>query len=148
MKPEIQQIPPKNITRKSINRIFIWSGDASVFTAIIKYIEDKINASKDIIDSDVRAILIIEDSPRMYSKILPFVYKEIVFQVKHLMNKNLSLSEKILYLRGRPKVLLTTNYEAARRLMDKYEKNIIGIISDVRFPKKNKLTKNAGISFC
>ena len=72
----------------------------------------------------------------MYSKILPFVYKEIVFQVKHLMNKNLSLSEKILYLRGRPKVLLTTNYEAAIRLMDKYEKNIIGIISDVRFPKK------------
>mgnify|MGYP006945103046 CR=1 FL=1 len=33
--------------------------------------------------------MIIEDSPRMYSKILPFIYKEIVFQVKHLMNKDL-----------------------------------------------------------
>ena len=143
---ELKHIPMQ-ITRKSINRIFIWSGDASVLTAIIKYVEDKINASIDIIKSDVRAILIIEDSPRMYSKILPFIYKEIVFQVKHLMNKDLSLSQKILYLRGRPKVLLTTNYEAAKLLMKKYGQNIVGIISDVRFPRKNKLDKNSGIKF-
>ena len=143
---EIKQIPTK-ITKESINRTFIWSGDASVFTAIIKYIEDKINASKDIIDSDIRAILIIEDSPRMYSKILPFIYKEIVFQVKHLMKKNLSLSQKILYLRGRPKVLLTTNYEGAKRLMKKYQQNIIGIISDVKFPRKNLLDETAGFKF-
>ena len=143
---ELKHIPMQ-ITRKSINRIFIWSGDASVLTAIIKYVEDKINASVDIIKSDVRAILIIEDSPRMYSKILPFIYKEIVFQVKHLMNKDLSLSQKILYLRGRPKVLLTTNYEAAKLLMKKYGQNIVGIISDVRFPRKNKLDKNSGIKF-
>ena len=143
---EIKQIPIK-ITRESINRTFIWSGDASVFTAIIKYVEDKINASKDIIDSDIRAILIIEDSPRMYSKILPFIYKEIVFQVKHLMKKNLSLSQKILYLRGRPKVLLTTNYEGAKRLMKKYQQNIIGVISDVKFPRKNLLDETAGFKF-
>ena len=143
---EIKQIPIK-ITRESINRTFIWSGDASVFTAIIKYVEDKINASKDIIDSDIRAILIIEDSPRMYSKILPFIYKEIVFQVKHLMKKNLSLSQKILYLRGRPKVLLTTNYEGAKRLMKKYQQNIIGVISDVKFPRKNLLDEAAGFKF-
>ena len=143
---EIKQIPIK-ITRDSINRIFIWSGDASVFTAIIKYIEDKINASKDIIDSDIRAILIIEDSPRTYSKILPFIYKEIVFQVKHLMKKNLSLSQKILYLRGRPKVLLTTNYEGAKRLMKKYQQNIIGVISDVKFPRRNILDENSGFEF-
>ncbi len=143
---EIKQIPMR-ITRDSINRIFIWSGDASVFTAVIKYVEDKINASKDIIGSNIRAILIIEDSPRIYSKILPFIYKEIIFQVKHLMKKNLSLSQKILYLRSRPKVLLTTNYEGAKRLMNKYQKNIIGVISDVKFPRKNKLDDTSGLKF-
>ena len=60
------------------------------------------------------------------------------------MKKNLSLSQKILYLRGRPKVLLTTNYEGAKRLMKKYQQNIIGVISDVKFPRKNLLDETAG----
>ena len=70
---EVKQLSQK-ISPSSINRVFIWSGDASVFPAIIKYVEDRKNAEKDIIKGNVRAIILIEDSPRMYSILLPLIY--------------------------------------------------------------------------
>ena len=140
---ELKQLPSV-ISAKSINRTFIWSGDASVFPAIIKYIEDRKNAKQDILDRDVRCILVIEDSPRMYSILLPLLYKEIMYQTKNLINRRLSQSKKLLLLRARPKVLLTQNYETAKLFFNRYQNNILGIISDVEFLKNKKKTKDAG----
>ena len=83
---EIKQLSQK-ISPSSINRVFIWSGDASVFPAIIRYVEDRKNAERDIIRGNVRAIILIEDSPRMYSILLPLIYKGIIYLTKILMNK-------------------------------------------------------------
>ena len=143
---ELKQLPD-TITPKSINRIFIWSGDASVFPAIIKYVEDRKNAKQDITKGDVRSILLIEDSPRMYSILLPLIYKEIMYQTKNLMNRSLSQSRRLLHLRARPKVLLTPNYETAQHFVKKYSKNMIGVISDVRFLKKGVKQSEAGLEF-
>ena len=110
---ELKQLP-NLISPKSIDRIFIWSGDASVFPAIIKYVEDRKNAKQDIIRGDVRSILLVEDSPRMYSILLPLIYKEIMYHTKNLINRSLSQSSRLLHLRARPKVLLTPNYETAQ----------------------------------
>ena len=143
---ELKQLPNK-ISPNSINRVFIWSGDAIVFPAIIKYIEDRKNAKQDIINGDVRAILLIEDSPRMYSVLLPLIYKEIIYQTKNLMDTSLSQSQRLLHLRGRPKILLTPNYETAQKFFKQYKNNMIGIISDVRFPRKGKKYSEAGIDF-
>ena len=140
---ELKQLPSV-ISAKSINRTFIWSGDASVFPAIIKYIEDRKNAKQDILERDVRCILVIEDSPRMYSILLPLLYKEIMYQTKNLINRRLSQSKKLLLLRARPKVLLTQNYETAKLFFNRYKNNILGIISDVEFLKNKKKTKDAG----
>ena len=140
---ELKQLPSV-ISAKSINRIFIWSGDASVFPAIIKYIEDRKNAKQDILEKDVRCILVVEDSPRMYSILLPLLYKEIMYQTKNLINRRLSQSKKLLLLRARPKVLLTQNYETAKLFFNRYRNNILGIISDVEFLKNKKKTKDAG----
>tara|TARA_X000000950_G_scaffold80384_1_gene101089 strand:+ start:1027 stop:4005 length:2979 start_codon:yes stop_codon:yes gene_type:complete len=140
---ELKQLPSV-ISAKSINRTFIWSGDASVFPAIIKYIEDRKNAKQDILDRDVRCILVVEDSPRMYSILLPLLYKEIMYQTKNLINRRLSQSKKLLLLRARPKVLLTQNYETAKLFFNRYRNNILGIISDVEFLKNKKKTKDAG----
>ena len=82
---ELKQLSDK-ITPISIDRVFIWSGDASVFPAIFKYVEDRKNVHKDIIKGDVRAIILIEDSPRMYSVLLPLIYREIMYLTKSLMN--------------------------------------------------------------
>ena len=143
---ELKQLPEK-ITPKSINRIFIWSGDAGVFPAIIKYVEDRHNAKQDITNGDVRAILLIEDSPRMYSVLLPLIYKEIMYQIKNLTSRSLSQSQKLLHLRGRPKILLTPNFETAQKFFRKYKNNMIGIISDIRFLKNGIKQSEAGIEF-
>lgn len=143
---ELKQLP-ENISPKSINRVFIWSGDASVFPAIIKYVEDRENAKQDIGKGDVRSILLIEDSPRMYSVLLPLIYKEIMYQTKNLVNRSLSPSQRLLHLRGRPKILLTPNYETAQRFIKKYKNNMIGVISDVRFPKNGINDPKAGLKF-
>ncbi len=143
---ELKQLP-EAITPKSINRIFIWSGDASVFPAIIKYVEDRKNAKQDIGKGDVRSILLVEDSPGMYSVLLPLIYKEIMYQTKNLVNRSLSQSQRLLHLRGRPKILLTPNFETAQRFIKKYKNNMIGVISDVRFPKKGIKDPEAGLKF-
>ena len=78
---EIKQLSQK-LSPSAIDRVFIWSGDASVFPAIIKYVEDRKNAEQDIVHGDVRAIILIEDSPRMYSILLPMIYREIIFLTK------------------------------------------------------------------
>ena len=143
---ELKQLPD-TISPNSINRVFIWSGDASVFPAIIKYVEDRKNAKQDIGKGDVRAILLIEDSPRMYSILLPLIYKEIMYQTKNLVNRDLSQSKRLLHLRGRAKILLTPNYETAQNFIKQYKNNTIGVISDVRFPKKGIKDKEAGLKF-
>ena len=143
---EIKQFTPR-ISPSSINRIFIWSGDASVFPAIIKYVEDRKNAEKDIIKGNVRAIILIEDSPRMYSILLPLIYREIVSLTKTLMKKTFSSAYKSMHLRGRIKVLLTPNFETAEKFSTKYGDNIVGIISDVKFLNNGKKDSKAGTKF-
>ena len=143
---EIKQLSQK-ISPSSIDRVFIWSGDASVFPAIIKYVEDRKNAEKDIVQGNVRAIILIEDSPRMYSILLPLIYREIIFLTNNLMNKTLNSTHRLLHLRGRLKVLLTPNYETATKFSEKYGDNIIGVISDVKFLNKGKKDSHAGMKF-
>ena len=133
--------------RKAIDRVFIWSGDASVFPAIIKFTEDRQNAKLDILRGDVRAILVIEDSPRMYSILLPLIYREIMYQTKNLVNKSLNHAQRLLHLRGRPKVLLTVNYETAEKYIKRYGRNVIGVISDVRFLRNGTKDPQAGFRF-
>ena len=121
------------------DEIFIWSGNSNVFPAIIKCIEDKKNIAKDVRTADVRTILFIEDTPRYYSSILPVLYKGIIANSKKLIDKSLNSTQKILHLRARPKIILVKNYEYAIKFFNKYRYNILGIISDIRYPyKKNK----------
>ena len=102
-------------------------------------------AKKDILNGNVRSILLIEDSPRMYSVILPLIYKEMVYQIQRLINQSLNQSQRLLHLRGRPKILLTPNYETAQKFFKQYKTNMMGIISDVRFLKGGEKFSNAGI---
>ena len=138
----------KNISIRSQNifdEIFIWSGNSNVFPAVIKSIEDKKNISKDVKTANVRAIMFIEDTPRYYSSILPVLYKQIILNTKKLIDKSLNSSQKILYMRARPKIILVKNYEDAIKFIKKYRYNLLGIISDLRYPYKNDLNYLSGI---
>ncbi len=142
---EIQQLPDNIDT--VIDKIFMWTGDASVFPAIIKYYEDKKNISRDIKIGNVRTIILIEDTARYYSSLLPLIYREIIYHTKKLMDKSLNDTQRLLHMRARPKILHAINYEEAKKYFNKYQMNILGIISDVRFPIKNKIDSLAGIKF-
>ena len=137
---------PKNYSN-TIDNVFIWSGNAGVFPAIMKYIEDKENVARDTTHADVRSIIIVEDTPRYYSSILPTLYKIILYHTQQLISNSLNDSQKLLHLRKRPKILLAQTYEEAVNYFDEYQNNILGIISDIRFPKDNRKDKRAGIKF-
>lgn len=127
-----------------IDRVFHWSGDNKVLVAIIKYIEDKQNVEADS-KLGVQAILLVDDSPAYYSQILPTIYTEILTQTRCLVLHAMNINHGLLRVRLRPKILLAETYEEAMAIIGKYRYNLLGIISDVRFPKDGALHPQAGI---
>lgn len=133
---------------RGIDYVFNWLGNADILLAIIKLIEDKMNAEHDITDVGVQCIILVEDSVRFYSSYLPNIYKIIFKQSKSFMTEALNDHQKMLRMRGRPKILLATTYEEAIDLYKKYKQNILGIISDVSYSREGKTDPEAGIRFC
>ncbi len=132
---------------EGIDKIFFWNGDASLFLAIIKNVEDKINAPYDVKNGNVQIILMLEDSIKYYSMFLPIIYTEVVNQVQRSLSEDLNETQRLLRRRGRPKIILTDNFEEGKKLYKKYKNNILGVISDVRFFRKLKENPNAGYDF-
>lgn len=128
-----------------IERTFVWHGDSRIILAICKLMEDTNNAYNDVKNGDVQVILLVEDSRRFYSSYLPILYRMLVEQTSRLMFKGANLQEKILRLRARAKVLLATDYEEAMLHIERYGDNIIGVITDGRFPNENGDLDNAGL---
>ena len=141
---ELQQLP-QDIPKEIIDKVFVWSGDAGVFPAIIKFLEDRKNVNRDIKRGHIRLIMLVEDNPRYYSILLPLIYKEILFHTRQMLSKSLNDTHRLLHMRGRAKVLLASTYEEAERYFKKYGSNILGIISDIRFPKEKQLNPKAGL---
>jgi CheY-like chemotaxis protein len=132
----------------AIDYVFCWLGNADILLAIIKLIEDRMNAEYDVEVVGVQTILLIEDSIRYISTYLPNIYKIIFTQSKEYMREALNEHQRMLRMRGRPKILLATNYEQAMELYEKYKYNMLGIISDITYPRKGIKDKLAGIKLC
>ncbi len=128
----------------AIDYVFHWSGNADIILAIIKLNEDRLNAEYDINHIGVKAILLVEDSLRFYSKYLPLFYKVLLNQTISLMSEGLNAHRKMMLMRGRPKILLATNYEDGIDLFNKYKSSLLGVISDVSYFKGGKRDSNAG----
>ena len=126
-----------------INRVFHWSGDNRVLLAIIKYIEDQRNLEADS-ELGVQAILVVDDSPVYYSQILPIIYTEILTQTRHLVLHAMNVKHGLLRVRLRPKILLAETYEEAMAIISVYRYNLLGVISDVKFPKDGASNVSAG----
>jgi len=130
----------------SIDFIFSWLGNTDIILAIIKLVEDQLNAENDI-EHGVQAILLVEDSVRYYSSFLSMMYRLIFEHTKDLERETLNENQKMLRKRGRPKILLANTYEEAIIYYDKYKNNLLGIITDMGFPKNGVRDKNAGRDF-
>lgn len=128
-----------------IDYVFSWLGDENLLLAIVKLIEDKMNAENDLLEIGVQTILLVEDSVRFYSAYLPNLYKLIFHQSKQFMTEGLNIPQQMMRMRGRPKILLANNYEQAIEIYDKYKNNILGIITDISFNCNGVFDKNAGL---
>ncbi|MDD4921006.1 MAG: PEP/pyruvate-binding domain-containing protein [Bacteroidales bacterium] len=132
----------------AIDYVFSWLGNTDLLLAIIKLIEDKMNVDQDIDSVGVRVILLVEDSVRFYSSILPNLYKFVLEQSRNFATEALNGHQQMLRMRGRPKILLARNYEEAKYLYRKHRDNMLGVISDMSFDRGGLKDKEAGIRFC
>lgn len=131
----------------AIDYIFSWLGNAEVLLAIIKLIEDKMNAPDDTESVGVQIILLVEDSVRFYSSALPHLYRFVLEQSQEFSKEALNDHQRTLRMRGRPKIKLARNYEEAIRIFDQYKDHILGIISDMNLPRAEKRDPLAGYAF-
>ncbi|MCF8274865.1 MAG: phosphoenolpyruvate synthase [Flavobacteriaceae bacterium] len=130
-----------------IDFVFHWNGNVDIFLAIIKLTEDRMNAKRDINQIGVKAILMVEDSLKFYSRYLPIIYKILLKQTHAFMSEGLNEHRSMMLMRGRPKMLLATTYEEGLELFEKYKSNLLGVISDVNYFKDGKRDPEAGFEF-
>ena len=136
-----------------IDHIFNWNGSTDLIIAIIKLLEDSMNAPQDILQGGVQCILLVEDSVRYYSTYLPLLYKLVLQQNVASVRDALNEDQQIFRKRARPKILMATNYDDAVALYNQYKENLLGVISDIGFvlhrhdkPALEKL--DAGVDLC
>ncbi len=136
----------KNSTISKIpENLFVWNGDSKVFFTMVKLLEDLVNAANDVKLGITKVILLVEDSPVFYSKYLSILYSLVLEQTQHLIEDVGSDDMyKVLRLRARPKILHAKTYEDAQAIINEFGDNLLCVISDIRFPRKDVLTDNAG----
>jgi CheY-like chemotaxis protein len=140
---ELRQLPAR-IDPAAIDKVFLWNGDAKILLAIIKYIEDRENAEHDIRTADIRVIIVVEDSVRYYSAYFAMLYTELMSQSQSLIAEGVNDLHKVMRLRARPKILLASSYEEAVALYERYQHNVLAVISDVRYPRGGRVDREAG----
>ncbi len=130
-----------------IDKMFLWQGDVRILLAIIKHVEDKMNVEHDTQVAGVQVILVIEDSIRYYSSFLPMIFTELIRYSQRLIPGGMNIAHKILRMRARPKILLCTTFEEAWDNFTRYQEDVLGVISDIEFPRGGELDPEAGVEF-
>jgi CheY-like chemotaxis protein len=137
----------KNYDISDFDKVFIWQGDHRILLSIIKYVEDRMNVDEDTKSVGVQSIIVIEDNVNFYSSFLPIIYSELFKHSQSLISEGINVADKLMRMRARPKILLCSTYEEAEDYYEKYEEYILGVISDIEFPRKRMNDREAGIRF-
>jgi CheY-like chemotaxis protein len=136
---------PGESPTEGIDRQFIWTGNADLLVALVKSAEDAMNVDFDTKQVGIRVIIVVEDSPRYQSYLLPILYRELVVQTQEVIREGLNQEHRLLTMRCRPKILLATTYEDGLALFRRFEPYVLSVISDVRFPREGQLDPSAGV---
>ena len=129
---------------EGLDKVFIWQGDARVLLAMVKYWEDKLNLEDDA-RFGVPILIVVEDSVRFYSSFLPVIYSEVMKLSQSVFSEGVNLYQRFLRMRARPKILLCSTYEEAWAYFTRYRYNVLGIISDIQFPREGEVARAAGL---
>lgn len=130
---------------RDLHRIFLWQGDARILLAIVKDVEDRLNVAHDTRAVGVQVILVVEDSVHYYSSFLPVIYGELLHQSQRVITEAVNDGERIMRMRARPKILLCSTFEEAWDLFSTYRDDVLGVISDVEFPREGVPDAEAGL---
>ena len=125
--------------------VFCWLGNTDLLLSIIKLIEDKMNLDHDIEEGGVQQIILVEDNIRFYSSVLPELYKFVLQQSMEFATEALNEHQRTLRMRGRPKIVLARTYEEAIDLYDRHPNNVLGVITDARYPRGGVVDPQAGV---
>lgn len=131
----------------TIDRVFVWNGDAKILLAIIKFVEDLLNVEHDTRMGNVRVIILVENSVRFYSTYLPLIYTELMKLTQALIADGVNLMHRLLRMRARPRIVLAETFEEACDLYSRYQRNVLGVISDIRFSRDGAPNSRAGLEF-
>lgn len=140
----------ENENISGLDYVFGWQGNADLLLAIIKMLEDAMNAPQDILRLGVQAILLVEDSVRFYSAYLPDLYRVVLHQTNEFVKEALNEQQRTMRKRARPKILFARTFNEAVQLYDTYKNNLLGVISDVSFKRKKhdqETYQLAGVEF-
>ncbi len=142
----VNEMEKNPVTIASIDKVYVWNGDPKVFFTMIKLLEDKVNIENDTRVALTRLILLVEDSPKYYSRYLPLLYSSVLEQTKRVI-EDVSTDDlyKVLRIRIRPKIILAGTYEEAIEIFTRYKNFMLCLISDVKFYKGGVLDENAGM---
>jgi hypothetical protein len=130
---------------RGIDKIFVWRGDVRLFLAVIKLAEDRLNVEHDTAVGQVRVVILVEDSIPFYSSYLPMLFDEIMKQTASFIREGVNTTQKLLRMRARPKILHATTYEEAHTLYVDFREVVLGVLSDVRFPRGGRVDPEAGV---
>ena len=131
----------------ALSGVFLWRGDVRILLAIVKILEDRMNVEHDVRVAGVQLLIVIEDQVPVYSSFLPVIYTELIQHSHNLVPEGINLSHKLMRLQARPKILLCRNFEEAWEAFSAFRENVLGIISDIEFPKDGILAPRAGVEF-
>ncbi len=129
-----------------LDDIYFWNGDSKIFLAMVKYIEDLKNVAYDTQKGLISLILLVEDSIKFYSILLPLLFTEVMKQTQYLLSDELTDMQKNYRMRARPKVLMAHTYNDALSICRRYKDYLIAVISDVSFPRDEQCDEQAGIT--
>ncbi|MGM0431739.1 MAG: PEP/pyruvate-binding domain-containing protein [Spirochaetota bacterium] len=138
----------KHESRDIVDYIFTWQGNPNILLAMVKLVEDRMNAPQDTASAGVQVIILVEDSVRYYSTYLPMIYKTLIQQARYIMAEGLNEWSQTQRMRGRPKILLAKDYDEAVELYDIYRDYALGIISDITYKRNGAEDKEAGLKLC
>jgi hypothetical protein len=127
-----------------VDRAFTWRGEAKLFLAIIKCVEDRLNVAHDTRVAGVKSIILVEDSVHFASAYLPMLYTELMKQTQTLMSEGVNQMQKLMRMRARPKILLADTFEEGIDLFEEYGDHLLGLIVDSRFSREGKEDPHAG----
>jgi CheY-like chemotaxis protein len=140
---ELALLQPRD--QSKFEKVFIWQGDFRILIAIVKFIEDQMNLEADTRLIGVQSIILVEDNIAFYSSYLPLIYTEVLKHHQGLISEGMNMAHKLLRMRARPKILLCSTYEQAMEYYRNYQDCVLGVISDIAFPRNGKKDRQAGV---